>query len=1136
MKIVWRSIFAICILLAACTATFGQAVSQIAGTAKDPSGAVVPGVEITATQTETGLKRTTATDESGAFVLPNLPLGPYRLEATKMGFRTYVQTGIVLQVGASPDIAIAMGVGQISESVNVEANAAQVETRSVGVGNVIETQRILELPLNGRQPTDLIPLSGAAVQTAFSPSYTMRTGVRVAIAGSHEYSVQYNLDGASHIETYGGTGMPLPFPEALQEFRLVTSTQDASGTGHSGASVNGVTKSGTNNFHGDVFYFIRNAALNGRDFFAKTDDKLKRNQFGGVMGGAIKKDKLFYFVGYQGTLVRQTPSGDLRFVPTVKMRQGDYSDFVASNCGKLNPGELDANNHLTRSLSPAAVKIAALLPAATNACGLVVTGNPLSENQLQVPVRLDYQISDKQSLFGRYLATRIDTKLPHDINPNDVLTSTGVGTDDMSQSLALGDTYVFGPTVVNSFRVFGNRIGSFKPHAETFGPADVGVQNYYSYIPNFMSLSVTGGFSIGTPSNFSTSTTGYTNFGLNDDVNWIRGSHQISFGVNAMRAILVGNSYAWAPGFFAFTGGVTGNGMTDFLVGRAAQLHQANPNPNYSTQNFFGLYVGDTWKVNSKLTVNYGLRWNPFIPLQFMQSDTTNFSLTNFYAGVKSKIVSNAPPGFSYPGDAGFAGRSGMDSAYNHYEPRIGLAFDPFGDGKTAIRAGVGTAYDFIFQGVHQNTSSVNPYRITVLANGVSLDNPYANVAGGNPFPYTYDKNNLKFRYAPDYQGFYLMPKDLRTTQQYQWNFGIQRQFTPALFASATYIGSQLIHTWTAIDLNPGQFVAGSSPTATGCPQNASTGLFPNSCLQNIDRRRLLNNANPAGAGTVIGIMTNMDDGGTQRYNALLLTATWRTQNLNLSANYTWSHCHGLPYTSVANIGAAYTHEQYQNNGPVDRGIDNGDCVVGNLDQRHIANVTAVINTGKGMGSRAARWLTSNWSVSTIYTARSGWPVTPYLANDQAVNGLFANAGGYQIAQRPNQVLVDTASPTRGQGCTPAPCVSWLNPSAFALPALGTYGNMGTGSVRAPGFFEWDQAIVREFRVREGQSVEFRAEAFNVTNSVRFYMAPGPNGDNSTRFGTSQFGSIYQAASTTGSTSLSGAGGRVVQFALKYVF
>ncbi len=1132
MRMFRRQIGVICLFLFSCVMGFGQAASQISGTAKDPSGAVVPGVEISATQTETGVKRTTTTDESGNFTLPNLPLGPYRIEGVKMGFRTFVQTGLVLQVGSAPEIPIQMGVGQVSDSVQVEANAAQIETRSVGVGNVIETQRILELPLNGRQPTDLITLSGAAVQTAFSPAYTMRAGVRVAVAGGHEYSVQYNLDGASHLETYGGTGMPLPFPEALQEFKLVTSTQDASGSGHSGASVNGVTKSGTNTMHGDVFYFIRNAALNGRDFFARTNDKLKRNQFGGVVGGAIIKDKLFYFVGYQGTTVRQTPSGTQSFVPTAKMLQGDYSDYVANKCGSFAPGILDATNHLTLPISPAAANISKLLPTPLNSCGLVITGTPISENQLQVPVRLDYQVSDKQSLFARYIVTRIDAKLAYDIDPTNVLNNTAVGSDDMAQSLAFGDTYVFGPAVVNSFRVYGNRVGSYKPYAHIPGldPSKIGIKNFYTYLPDFMAITVPGAFNLGANANFSTSTTGYTNFGMNEDINWIRGAHQFSFGVNYMRAILVGNSYAWAPGVFAFTGGRTGNALTDFLVGSIGSFHQANPNPNYTTQNFLGAYAGDVWKVNSRLTVNYGVRWNPFIPVQFTQSDGSSFDLSNFVAGKRSTAIPSAPPGFLFAGDSGYNGRSGMNSAFNHFEPRVGFAFDPFGDGKTSIRGSVGNAYDFIFQGIHQNSSSNAPFRLTILNAGNSLDDPYAGSV--NLFPYTFNPKSPSFPYKPDYQGFLFIPPDLRTTQQYQWNLGIQRQITPSLFASATYLGTHLIHTWNAYELNPGQFI----------PGNCSAGQYgltaPGACsqLSNINQRRLLNLTNPTQAGNILGYVTQMDDGGTQSYNALLVTSTYRKGNVNLSGNWTFSHCIGLPYTTVANLGAAMIHGPYQNNGPVDRNIDTGNCVIGNLDQRHVVNVTAVVNTGKGKGNSMARHLTSNWSVSTIYTVRTGFALTPYTQSDRALNGMLATAGGYQTVQRPNQIDVNTDSATRGQSCTPAPCVSWFNPASFAQPALGTYGNMGSGSLRGPGFWEWDQAIIRDFRVTEKQSIEFRAEAFNLTNSVRYYMNPAANGDNSTRFGAAAFGTITAAASTSGSTSLSGSGGRVIQFALKYVF
>src|SRR5437899_1064515 len=417
-----------CIYLIAGVLVFGQAVSQISGTVKDDSGAVVPGVEITVTQTDTGAKRTAMTDETGSYVLPNLPLGPYRLEASKAGFRSYVQTGIELQVGSNPVIPVVLGVGQVSESIQVQASPTSVETRSAGVGTVIETQRILDLPLNGRQATDLITLSGLAVQTGAAPQYSMPGGVSISVAGGMSYSIQYNLDGAPHLDTYDGTNMPLPFPDALQEFKLVTSSQDASNGGHSAASVNSVTKSGSNAFHGDLFEFTRNGALNGRDFFATRDDQLKRHQFGGVLGGPIRKDKLFFFVGYQGTITRQTPAAQTEFVPTAPMLNGDFTQYVAAGCtGGVNLRSPFVGNRLPSPmlLSPAAVNIAKRLPQSGNPCGRVATGAPLHEDRPQIPVRLDYQLSDKQSVFGRYIATRVDAKVPYALAPNDVLTSGG---------------------------------------------------------------------------------------------------------------------------------------------------------------------------------------------------------------------------------------------------------------------------------------------------------------------------------------------------------------------------------------------------------------------------------------------------------------------------------------------------------------------------------------------------------------------------------------------------------------------------------------------------------------------------------------------------------------------------------------
>src|SRR6059058_19575 len=255
-----RSVFVvgIALLICACSCAnvWAQATAQITGTVKDQSGAVLPGVEITATQTETGVARTTVTNETGTFALPNLVTGPYKLEAALPGFRTFVQTGIVLQVNGNPVINPVLGIGQVTEQVEVQANVAQVETRSNAVGQVIENQRILELPLNGRQVTDLITLAGAAVQTGASDNKAMQGGVNISIAGGQSFGVSYSLDGAMHNNPYDGTQMPFPFPDALQEFKLEASGSSAGGYVKSGCEVNAVTKSGTNEFHGDLFEFV----------------------------------------------------------------------------------------------------------------------------------------------------------------------------------------------------------------------------------------------------------------------------------------------------------------------------------------------------------------------------------------------------------------------------------------------------------------------------------------------------------------------------------------------------------------------------------------------------------------------------------------------------------------------------------------------------------------------------------------------------------------------------------------------------------------------------------------------------------------------------------------------------------------
>src|SRR5579862_8149876 len=363
------------------TVASAQGTAQVSGTVKDSTGAVMVGVQVTMTQTATGFVRSVVTDDTGSYTMPDLPVGPYKLDATKPGFNTFAQTGIVLQVADSPVINVTMAVGQVAQTVEVQADAALVETRNTGVSQVIDNTRVLELPLNGRQVSDLIVLSGGAVSGGLQASSRNYPTASISILGGMNTSVVYLLDGGAHNDPFNNLSLPMPFPDALQEFKVETSALTSQNGQHGAGTVNAVMKSGTNEFHGDLFEFLRNGDLNARNTFALTRDSLKRNQFGGVIGGPVKKNKVFFFLGEQTTTQRSTPTQSIAFVPTPAMLAGDWTAVTAPSCNGGRQIALKApfvNNQISPALfSAPSVNLVSLktFPTATDACGTVHFGN-----------------------------------------------------------------------------------------------------------------------------------------------------------------------------------------------------------------------------------------------------------------------------------------------------------------------------------------------------------------------------------------------------------------------------------------------------------------------------------------------------------------------------------------------------------------------------------------------------------------------------------------------------------------------------------------------------------------------------------------------------------------------------------------
>jgi hypothetical protein len=1055
---------------------WAQAVSgaQISGFVRDSSSGALPGADVTVTQTDTGLSRTTVTASDGAFAFPNLPVGPYQLKIGLQGFTTFVQDGIVLQVNSNPVISVTLQVGAVSEQVTVTANTALIETRSTGIGQVIDNQRVVELPLNGRQATELIFLSGLATS---APAADLNTNknfptVTISVAGGQANGMTYIMDGGTHNDPFNNLNLPTPFPDALQEFKVETSALPARYGHHAASAVNLVTKSGSNDYKGSVFEFVRNYRFNAKNYFETVSDSLNRNQFGGALGGPIVRNKAFFFGAYQGRVERSTPTTNIRYVPTQAMLNGDFTAFASPACNGGRQIALRApfvDNQVPRSaLNQSALSFSRYLPVATDPCGKVQFGIPNNNTEHQVLGRGDYTMNQENTLFVRYLFARYDNPATYD--GQNVLTLSRTGQTNTAHSTVVGHKWLPVSTMVNSATVTYNRTLNDRPLPPFFDPADLGI-NVYTPLQDYMGVTVSGnGFTIGA----GATNPGYFNsqgFQFADDLDWIRGDHQISAGANWIHTKIETVNNRPTSGQFSFNGQTTGLSLADFMVGAmSGGFLQGNPVYDYDDHDYIGAYIQDDWRVRSNLTLNVGVRWEPAIPIRNTYSWVSNFDKARFDQGVRSTVYPQAPPGLIFPGDSGYPGRGAVEKRMGLFAPRVGMIWTPTADNNTSVRASWGIFYDTPHLFFNTRFANNPPWgaQITLPNPAGGFSDPYLGYAGGNPFPAL---NTQWATAAFPAAGVYVnAPIDLKPQQLHQWNVGVQRMFGDWM-VGASYLGNRTVNLWRATELNPAVYSA-----------TATTG--------NTNQRRVLYLQNPA-MGQFYGTIGHVDDTGRGSYHGMLLQLQRRMKdNLSVLANWTLSRCMADPATTEI-TGPTIVD-------PNNPDLDYSYC---SSDRRSVVNLSLVARTPE-FSNQTLSAVLSNWQISPILRWQTGNRSSVTTGVDNALTGM----GG----QRAVQILDDPY----GDG-TPG---NYLNRAAFTSPAAGTYSTLAPFTIVNPGVFQNDVAISRTFRLGAGTGLQFRWEIFNVINHVNF-------GAPITALNSATFGTIQTAGDP-----------RIMQFALKLDF
>lgn len=1105
--------------------------SQTAGTASiqgmvaDASGAAIPNAEVTATNTATQAKHTTKTGGNGLYSFANIAIGTYDVDVIVPAFEHYHQSNIVLDVGSSIAVNITMKVGAPEQTVEVEAVGLSLQTEDSTLKQTVDEKTLTEMPLNGRQMTNLVTLMGGAVNANENNdqqgSKNFYSSAVISIAGGQGNFTDYRLDGADNNDYSTNINLPFPFPDAVAEFSVETTDLGASQGLHPGGLVNVVTRSGTNQWHGSGFEFIRNNFLDATNFFSVSKDTLHQNQYGGTFGGRIIRDKLFAFAGYQRTKADQTQASTQAYVPTAANLQGDFSVTDGAGCPGgpiqvLNPqtGAVLPNNQINPSyFSATALALVKYLPAATNDCGLVTFAIPNQTEENQFVTRVDWTINQKHSAYARYWVDGYQH--PSFYSPTNILITGASGNFERVQALTFNETYVINQSLVNSVHATGSiRDIRRGPAAEGLNANSLGI-DIFSTAPVQLPVTVTSKWSIysGAPGIFNENT-----FSVADDVTWVRGKHQIGFGGEYDRSqfnennVYDGNGVFGFSGIFARTGpngtsvGGTGNDANlDFLTGSLHSFLQSNNQEDALRAPIPSLYVMDTYHFTNKLVLTGGVRWAP----EFFPTDVygrgSEFSMSNFLNNVHSSVYPNAPAGSLFYGDPGIP-KAFTQSSKGQFSPRVGATFDPTGSGKTVFRVGGAMVYDLVDFFMGQNMNENPPFSesiTTVPVNGpLNFTAPWSNGSvTSNPFPRPpVPSATTPFQLGAQY---IILQQHYHPPLMTQYTASVQRELGRGWQLQVDFVGNRTSHNSYSHPMDDDVYIPG---TCNGKPCS-TTG--------NDASRFALTIANPsqgpyfAGGGAQSNFVYT---GANASYDGLISTIQHRmSSSFVFMANYTWSHCIDIE------DNAADTEATTVQNPDNIKG-DRGSC---GFDFRDVFNSSLVASSHFHLTNPLLAQTINHWEIAPLIHVQDGDPFTVVVGQDNSLT----DTGN----DRPNLTDPAVAYTNKKILSGPASNARYLNIAAFTPNALGTFGDLGRNTFRGPKFLQFDSALSRSFPIHDRFETSLRIEAFNVLNHPNF-GTPGGSGyvGGSTSMASSTFGDI--------TSTVVNYGARIFQGALKVTF